>query len=116
WFLDSQIVGAGSSLNVQEAGAYTLLIEDQLTGCMAEGNITVFGDPEGPSDMLLEENPPLCFGQNTGSILITEITGGNAPYQYQLNGSSPGDQSIFTGLSPGVYTLAVIDATGCSLE
>ena len=116
WFKDGLSLGAGLSLNVQEAGTYTLIVEDLATGCAAEGTAVVTGDPEGPTSMQWEENPPLCFGQNTGSILISEVSGGNAPYQYQLNGSIPGDQSIFTGLSPGVQTLVVIDAAGCSLE
>jgi hypothetical protein len=47
-----------------------------------------------------------------GSILVNNVTGGTAPYDYLWEpGGSTGD--ILTGLNPGFYTLTVTDERGC---
>jgi len=47
-----------------------------------------------------------------GSILVNNVTGGTAPYDYLWEpGGSTGD--MLTGLNPGLYTLTVTDARGC---
>jgi PKD repeat protein len=53
-----------------------------------------------------------CFGENDGAIDI-DISEGSAPYFFTWsNGSIIEDQS---GLSPGTYTVSIIDANGCEL-
>ncbi|WP_367392859.1 DNRLRE domain-containing protein [Lewinella sp. LCG006] len=54
----------------------------------------------------------LCFGENTGSVMIT-ATGGTAPYQYALNAGTFGSSASFTGLVAGAQTVTVRDANGC---
>lgn len=58
---------------------------------------------------------PHC-GQNDGSILISNVTGGIAPFQFKL-GSSPYDTShFFQELAAGSYTLFVLDSTLCEID
>jgi uncharacterized repeat protein (TIGR01451 family)/gliding motility-associated-like protein len=54
---------------------------------------------------------PSCNGE-TGEAIIN-VTGGNAPYSYALNGGIPQAGNTFTGLVPGNYTVVVTDANGC---
>ena len=53
----------------------------------------------------------LCFGDSSGSISITSITGGESPYNYQL--SNGANLSPFI-LSEGFYSLDVYDNNNCS--
>ena len=116
WSKGAQILGTTQTLEVQNAGTYTLQVEDLLTGCTASQNITVLGSTDGPSEILFEEKPPLCFGESTGSIAITEIVGGTAPYQYSVDNSPFSDQLFYENLAPGPHLVKVTDAGGCALE
>jgi len=40
--------------------------------------------------------------------------GGDAPYQYFINGGVPQSSTMFTSLSAGTYTVSVSDANGCT--
>ncbi len=49
-----------------------------------------------------------------GSITVTNVTGGTAPYQYTVNGGSTFSASpVFTGLAPSTYSVEVVDSAGC---
>ncbi len=58
-------------------------------------------------------NNPLCAGVNNGTVIIN-AGGGTAPLTYWLQpGSIPSSTGIFTGLTPGNYTVIVTDANLC---
>ncbi len=52
-------------------------------------------------------------GVNTGSIEVT-VTGGTNNYNYNWMPASLGTGTLVVNLAPGVYTLIVTDASGCS--
>ncbi len=53
-------------------------------------------------------------GNNDGTITIGSVTGGVAPYTYQLNGTGGFRlQATFNNLAAGNYTIDVKDANGC---
>lgn len=54
-----------------------------------------------------------CNASN-GSIILTPF-GGTAPYNYKIGNSAFSTDSTFTDLSPGNYTIAVNDLTGCEV-
>ena len=56
----------------------------------------------------------LCFEDNSGFISV-EPTGGNAPYDFILNGVV-GDTSYFGGLEAGFYEITVIDDNQCVVK
>jgi hypothetical protein len=60
------------------------------------------------------QNPTSCTSNN-GSISVT-ASGGNEPYKYSLNGGPKQTSAIFSGLSAGVYSVAVFDVNGCDDE
>jgi len=61
---------------------------------------------------------PSCFGENNGEIDANPvgIVGGQGPFEYSLNGSAFGGNSLFTNLGPGTYEVTVRDANGCEID
>ena len=51
--------------------------------------------------------------QEFGSLTISEVEGGVAPYIYSLNGAIGTTSPILTGIAAGQHTLTVEDANGC---
>ncbi|WP_179019670.1 T9SS type B sorting domain-containing protein [Winogradskyella forsetii] len=49
-----------------------------------------------------------------GTITVTGVTGGNAPYEYSIDGVNFQTSNIFDDLTQGTYTIIVKDASGCS--
>ena len=52
-------------------------------------------------------NPILCFGDQSGSVIIDSITNGNMPYDIQWGGVNS------TALAAGTYLLQIVDSIGC---
>ncbi len=53
-----------------------------------------------------------CSGVSNGSITVN-ITTGNTPYQYSLDGGASQASNIFTNVSAGAHSVVVTDAAGC---
>lgn len=90
------------------AGFYTITIKD-INGCTNTTGISVSN--------LLAPQQTLAFTSATcltsnGTITST-TTGGTAPYQYSLNGTTYQASNIFSGLSAGNFTVYVKDVNGC---
>ncbi len=49
-----------------------------------------------------------------GTITVTGVTGGDAPYQYSIDGVTFQPSNVFTGLTQGTYTIAIRDANDCT--
>ncbi len=92
-------------------GNYTVTVTDNSTGCVQNLQITVPANG-GPSITNVNVSGVLCFGEQTGSLIVT-ATGGTAPYTYSLDGATAQSSNSFTNLSAGNYTVTVIDATSC---
>lgn len=55
-----------------------------------------------------------CAGDVDGTIEISQVTGGNGPFEYQITGKTNWQSSpLFSNLPPGEYTALVRDAQGC---
>ncbi|MCR6640820.1 MAG: gliding motility-associated C-terminal domain-containing protein [Sporocytophaga sp.] len=55
-----------------------------------------------------------CFGKSDGTISLANITGGAGGYWFALDEFSiPQQDSTFTGLDKGTYTLSIFDNSGC---
>ncbi len=63
------------------------------------------------TDVVVESAP----GAADGVIIIT-TSNGSGPFEYLLNGQNPQDFPIFSDLTAGEYSIAVIDANGCVAE
>ncbi len=49
-----------------------------------------------------------------GTTITASADGGNAPYQFSLNGGTTQSNSTFANLEPGTYAIAVTDANECT--
>ena len=96
------------------AGTYTVTIRDANLCTITLTNIVV-NQPAALAGTPAIVNVT-CNGANNGSITINATTGGTAPYQYSLNGGPLQAGNAFTGLAPGVYTVMIQDANGCTLN
>ena len=56
--------------------------------------------------------PLTCLGD--GTITVTTVTGGDAPYSYSIDGVTYQASNTFTGLTQGTYTVTIQDANDCT--
>src|SRR5690606_10461926 len=54
-----------------------------------------------------------CYDSTNSITFEVTATGGQVPYEYNINGGPFTSNNIFTGLTPGSYTISVRDAYGC---
>ncbi|MFK8101105.1 MAG: gliding motility-associated C-terminal domain-containing protein, partial [Saprospiraceae bacterium] len=91
------------------AGTYTITVTDQ-NQCTATEQITL--DPAAAfSFEIIDSLDISCWGINDGQLQLQAI-GGQAPYQYFINGSSYTDGNI-TGLASGNYNIYLTDQYQC---
>lgn len=76
-------------------------------------SVNIFGEIAPPCSHSAVANvtEPTCVGNN-GSIEVI-VTGGTAPYEYNIDGGANQPSNVFSNLSFGGYTIQVIDASGC---
>ncbi|MCB0641344.1 MAG: PKD domain-containing protein, partial [Phaeodactylibacter sp.] len=91
-----------------EPGVYTVTVTD-ANGCTASDQVTI---SEGPGLQLqITAQDVSCFGFADGAA-GAQVTNGTPPYQYEW--SNGAFTQTITGLAAGVYTVNVMDATGCT--
>ncbi len=91
------------------AGVYTVTVKD-ANGCRNTGTEVILNS-NGPA--LTSSQTNATCGSNNGTI-TANVSGGTAPYQYSINGTTFQSGNIFTGLAGGIYTLTVRDAANCT--
>ncbi len=81
-------------------------------GCSESKSITFTGPITFDSTVV----DPLCYGGSDGSISISNVAGGVAPYEFSFdNNTSYAPTSDFTGLTEGNYLVYIKDNAGCEL-
>lgn len=94
------------------AGTYMVTVTDSF-GCSIIETATVNQPAQIVASVVNQVNPT-CNGLNDGSIEMT-TTGGLPPYVYSINlGNTYQNNSTFTGLGGGTYTVIAQDANGCA--
>jgi len=89
------------------AGTYTDTIVD-ATGCRTVVTVTISEPP--PLEVNVSVTQPKECSSNDGFIEV-QASGGKPPYSYQWNTGDTG--RVLNNLSPGTYTVSVIDSNGC---
>ncbi len=101
---------ASNTFTSLPAGSYTIIVTDQL-GC-TDTVISSIANATGPTDATVTLTNSDC-GQATGEIIVNVI-GGNAPYQFSLNGAPTQVSNTYSNLSAGTYSVLITDASGCT--
>ena len=101
----TQSVITGLTSGIHEVG-----VRD-FNGCVSEiQQITISEPPALNVGFTVVD--PLCFGTNTG-IVVVAASGGTGSLQYSLNAGSYYPSTLFTGLVAGTYDVIVKDAANC---
>ncbi|MFN3874778.1 MAG: SprB repeat-containing protein, partial [Flavobacteriales bacterium] len=104
-------VSAGASAINLCAGAYSVLITDQVTGCTATAGFTIASQPA--FDVQGSVTPASCSDACDGAISIT-IGGPPPPYAITWSPPVTGQGTVnATALCPGAYSVTVATANGC---
>jgi gliding motility-associated-like protein len=96
---------------ISEPGIYTVLVTATGNGCSDTDAVAIA--PNEPVALPIVDSPA-CVGEK-GTILIDTVLGAKPPITYTLTGG-PFQQSgnLFSNLSPGDYSVYIVDANGCS--
>ncbi len=108
--LDGITFQSNNIFNGLAAGSYTVTVKD-VNGCINAKAVLV-GNINGPQLLTVKVVNTTC-ANNNGSIIAT-ATGGAAPLQYSINGTTFQASNIFSSLAAGPYTVIVKDANGCT--
>ncbi len=90
------------------AGTYYFTVTD-ANGCQNNDSLTLI--PPTAITLITTPNNIVCGGTATGGI-TTEVTGGNAPFNYVWSNGST--EANLTNVSAGIYCVTVTEAGGCS--
>lgn len=106
----------GLSPTIYVPGTYSLLVTDNSNGCTQVAAVLVDENENVPNAASLNVTDAPCFGL-PGSISILDVTGGQPPYLYSVDGGqSFSASSVFSSLQPGEYDIIIQDAIGCEHE
>lgn len=90
------------------AGTYKISVKDK-NGCMISGEIQLINQGELQIDKVTSEND-IC---DSGKGSITVQVNGSGTYFYKVDDGQYKNDSNFSGLSQGTYTIYVKDGLGC---
>ncbi|HMP14645.1 MAG TPA: choice-of-anchor E domain-containing protein, partial [Saprospiraceae bacterium] len=94
------------------AGKYTIEIEDK-NGCKTECAEIEIKQPMDISAMVTPTNAA-CEGVNTGTITVSNVSGGTPGYTYSIDGNNFQANATFNNVAGGNYTVTVKDSKGCT--
>jgi len=100
---------SGSGTSNLKSGAYTFTVSDQRGSTFTVS----LGVPDSSTVALASTTVPVQCGDTLGGTAIARTTGGQPPYLFDWPGSVVMD-SVRTDLPPGLYSVTVQDARGCT--
>ncbi len=99
--------------NLSHAGDYILSVVDS-EGCTATFNFTLT-PLTAPTIAIDDAASDYCYVPSSGGATIgVSSASGTAPHQYRINGGSLQGSPVFNGLTPGNYTIEVVDVNNCT--
>jgi SprB repeat/Secretion system C-terminal sorting domain len=94
------------------SGNYILYARDE-SGCEVSLEFSVSGGPA--IEATFEVTNQLCFGGNSGTIIVT-ATGGTGALMYSIDGDVYSGNNEFMNLPAGLTTVYIMDENFCVLE
>lgn len=95
-----------------EAGVYAIEVVDG-NGCTGDFDVIIV-EPDAVSIEVISDDV-LCFGESTGSLVITG-DGGTGAFEYTLDGGDASATGSFENLGAGTYLVGAFDANGCEAQ
>ena len=95
-----------------QAGTYTAAVEDS-NGCIASETFDLTIPDPVMANILATSD--VCYDTNDAATLEVQVTSGQAPFEFNINGGPFGPSNIFNNLTPGTYIIIVRDALGCEV-
>jgi gliding motility-associated-like protein len=93
-------------------GTHTLQTKN-LSICLSPiSSILINAAPIPITDIVVDISDASC-GNNTGSITISTVAGGLAPYQYSVDGNLFSSQTVYANLAAGAHVISVKGFNGC---
>jgi gliding motility-associated-like protein len=105
---------SGQTFTSLAAGTYTIWTRDD-NFCVISNEITLVSPDSIEIGNETVSGTILCNGDSTAGISIGNVTGGNGPYNYSINGGMDYYPSgEFSNLPAGNYQTVVRDSRGCT--
>ncbi|MFK8056757.1 MAG: gliding motility-associated C-terminal domain-containing protein [Saprospiraceae bacterium] len=106
-----------SSRNTYEVGSgglWTVIAVDPDTGCEQIVRVMIEVSGDAIQELYVETRDASCPSDRDGFIEVIAITGGQAPFTFQLDDGEPQAVGQFGLLEGGRYELLVTDENGCT--
>ena len=97
--------------NLSQAGLYQVSVTD-ANGCTVTDNFTLT-PLSAPTLTINAGSSDYCYDNTDAATIAVTAAGGLAPYQYRINNGPWGGSNTYNGLTPGNYTIEVLDANNC---
>ncbi len=105
--LDAGTYQASATFGSLSAGTHTVTVQD-INLCTYDIPVTISQPAEPLSISITSQTNVACFGTSTGSVTVNG-SGGELPYEYQIDGGSYQPSGTFTTLAAGTYVITVRD-------
>jgi len=102
--------GNNTFINLTQSGNYIISVED-ANGCSVTENFNLT-DPNPPVASI-SATSDLCYDTFDFATINVEVTSGEAPFEFSINGGPFLTNNVFSNLSPGSYTITIRDAFEC---
>jgi gliding motility-associated-like protein len=94
-------------------GVYNVTVAD-LNGCIDTSGSIFVSQPTDQLTINLDSVDQQCSGDN-GQV-ISNVDGGTSPYTYIWSNGVSGSNASIIGLSPGIYSVDVVDLNNCVVD
>lgn len=99
---------------ITEAGTYTLRVFNPINSCFSQDEVIITQEENSLIDIELRTKSS-CEGLNNGSVLISDVIGGERPYETSLDSMNFQMIEVYDGLGADDYKVYVKDSNGCVL-
>lgn len=96
------------------AGVYDVVIEytSGSSVCITDPQTVTINGSTAIDGSAILTTPFGC--SSDGTITVITVTGGDAPYEYSIDGVTFQTSNVFTNLTQGTYTITIRDANACT--
>jgi len=123
WLQDGNQFATSEDITVTEAGVYTIIVTDDITGCTSDQSIRVYLHQEIPVIIPFDDTVLNCENDGVTKVYATfdgidEVYIGGMVYEwYDANGTLVGDYNFLEVTESGNYTVKVVNNfNGCTAE